>query len=318
MRGARYGEENTDNDIRGIPVKEPGTLCFPTEESHGMDKTQPAPASAGLLMTARPGCKTIGIVIDVVQNPARPKINSDFALPPLKIRRRRRRMAGHILDEHEPFSLVCRVESAWIVDIGCGHGRHAVALAQRGANVVGMDSAAALLTEARQLSSQAGVPPQWVRGDMRQSPFPAGLFQAAMLLDAFGFFAAEQDNELALAELSRVLAPGGRLCLKIVNGEPVLADFRSHDHEEREGSFVTISRTLDLNPPRMTEHIRVMGRRGNGEYERRQRLYRSDELSAALDRVGFSILAISATANGLPFEPVSSATMWFFCERKTI
>src|SRR4051794_2488788 len=57
-----------------------------------------------------------------------------------------------------------------IVDIGCGHGRHAVALAQRGANVVGMDSAAALLTEAQQLSSQAGAQLRWVRGDMRRLP----------------------------------------------------------------------------------------------------------------------------------------------------
>jgi 2-polyprenyl-3-methyl-5-hydroxy-6-metoxy-1,4-benzoquinol methylase len=36
-----------------------------------------------------------------------------------------------------------------IIDIGCGHGKHALPLAERGAEVIGLDFAAALLNRAR-------------------------------------------------------------------------------------------------------------------------------------------------------------------------
>jgi 2-polyprenyl-3-methyl-5-hydroxy-6-metoxy-1,4-benzoquinol methylase len=45
---------------------------------------------------------------------------------------------------------------AGVVDLGCGHGRHALALTEHGANVVGVDAVVALLTRARELSSDAG------------------------------------------------------------------------------------------------------------------------------------------------------------------
>jgi hypothetical protein len=110
--------------------------------------------------------------------------------------------------------------------------------------------------------------------------------------------------------VARILAPQGRLCLKVVNGCPILADFRASDTEEREGTVVEISRTLTLVPPRMTEKIVVSGSRGNGQYERRQRLYRSEEIYRMVECAGFSIVAVFSSADGTPFEPAISATMW--------
>jgi cyclopropane fatty-acyl-phospholipid synthase-like methyltransferase len=55
--------------------------------------------------------------------------------------------------------------SSRIIDIGCGHGRHALALAQRGPAVVGVDFAAALLAEAQHLVAQLGTQAYWIRAD---------------------------------------------------------------------------------------------------------------------------------------------------------
>src|SRR5262245_54254303 len=52
--------------------------------------------------------------------------------------------------------------SSRIVDIGCGHRRHALALAQRGSAVVGVDFTVALLTEAQHLGAQLGAEAHWV------------------------------------------------------------------------------------------------------------------------------------------------------------
>src|SRR5262249_47674554 len=192
------------------------------------------------------------------------------------------------------------------LDLGCGHGRHTIALAQRGAKVVGMDFAETLLTRAKGLGSDLDVPPHWLRGDMRQGPLRSEFFAGAVLIDAFGFFETDEENAAVLAEVRRVLAPSGRVGLKVVNGAPIIAAFRETDREEREGVVVTISRRLALEPARMTEKLIVTGSRGNGEYERHQRLYTSDEMCRALERVGFSCIKLFASSDCAAFEPAHS------------
>ena len=134
-------------------------------------------------------------------------------------------------------------------------------------------------------------------------------------MDAFGFFDTEDENDAVLSEAHRVLTLGGRFALKVVNGGSVLDTFRAADREERQGTVITVSRTLTVGPPRMTERISVSGSRGPGEYERRQRLYRADEVHAALERVGLSVVGVFASPDGARFES-ASPTMWFVAERR--
>jgi len=188
-------------------------------------------------------------------------------------------------------------------------------LAQRGAKVVGVDFAETLLTRAKGLGADLSVPVHWLRGDIRRLPLRPKVFASAVLIDAFGFFETDAENEAVLGEALRILAPGGRLGLKVVNGAPVLSAFRETDREEREGAVVTISRRLALEPARMTEKVTVRGPRGNGEYERQQRLYRSDELCGALERSGFTGVHVFASSQRAAFEPAASKTMWAFCQR---
>ena len=109
--------------------------------------------------------------------------------------------------------------------------------------------------------------------------------------------------------------PGGRLALKVVNGEPILASFRRSDREERDGVVVTLSRSLTLEPPRMVERVSVSGSRGKGR-QRRQRLYRVDDLSAAAKiRRRYAIVGLFADACGAVFEPAISPSMWLIGQR---
>ena len=124
------------------------------------------------------------------------------------------------------------------------------------------------LREAKQLGLAAGLQAQWVRGDVRRVvALRGGSCEAVVVMDAFGFFEEEDENERVLAEAAgRILVPGGRLVLKVVNGEPIVASFRHADREERDGVVVTVSRSLIREPSRMIERVSVSGSRGSREY----------------------------------------------------
>lgn len=91
-----------------------------------------------------------------------------------------------------------------LLDVGAGTGKLARLAASRGAEVVAVEPAAAMLAKV------AGAPRvRAVRAVAEALPFRRGTFRAAAAASAFHWF----DGPRALSELHRVLAPGGRLAL---------------------------------------------------------------------------------------------------------
>ncbi len=93
-----------------------------------------------------------------------------------------------------------------ILDLGCGKGRFARILADRGARVVGLDISAAMLAAAR------GGALHRVRGSARRLPFRDATFDAAIAVEVFEHLESRAIDE-ACDELLRVLRPGGRFVL---------------------------------------------------------------------------------------------------------
>jgi len=102
---------------------------------------------------------------------------------------------------------------ARVLDLGCGAGRDLAWLIQQGANVVGGDRSAGMLAQARQHA-----PGRLLQLDMRLQPFRdaafGGVWCSASLLHL-----PKQDAPGALAEMHRILVPGGPLLLGIQEGD---------------------------------------------------------------------------------------------------
>ena len=97
-----------------------------------------------------------------------------------------------------------------VLDVGTGTGSAAIAAAQRGADVVGLDIVAAHLDVARTRAADAGVEIEWVEGDALALPFEDESFDR--VLSAFGSVSAA-DADAAAAELVRVCREGGEIVI---------------------------------------------------------------------------------------------------------
>jgi 2-polyprenyl-6-hydroxyphenyl methylase/3-demethylubiquinone-9 3-methyltransferase len=95
-----------------------------------------------------------------------------------------------------------------VLDIGTGTGNAAIAAAQRGARVTGLDLAPELLRRARDKAAEAGVEVEWVDGDAEALPFDDASFDA--VISAIGHMFAPRHREAA-NELLRVCKSGGTI-----------------------------------------------------------------------------------------------------------
>src|SRR5438309_2254025 len=107
------------------------------------------------------------------------------------------------------------------LDLGCGTGRHTEALVAAGADVVALDLTPEMMARARQKSrlQDAAMARHvlWVRHALPQAlPFPDNSFALAVL----GLVAEHLSDaalRAALAEVARVLVPGGRCLLSALH-----------------------------------------------------------------------------------------------------
>jgi SAM-dependent methyltransferase len=139
-----------------------------------------------------------------------------------------------------------------LLDLGCGDGRHAFAAYKRGADVVAVDMDDTALKHVRDMFlgiAEAGEAPAYahalaLRGDAFALPFPDNGFDHVIAAEVFEHL---DDDRSALAEATRVLAPGGLLAITVPRWWPERVCWALSDaYHEVEGGHVRIYRRREL------------------------------------------------------------------------
>jgi len=95
-----------------------------------------------------------------------------------------------------------------VLDAGCGTGVVAVTVARLGAKVSGLDLSPALLVDARRYAEIMSADIDFREGDVEALPYDDASFD--VVLSQFGHMFAPRPT-VAIAEMLRVLKPGGRI-----------------------------------------------------------------------------------------------------------
>ena len=179
-----------------------------------------------------------------------------------------------------------------ILDLCCGFGRHSVRLARRGHRVTGVDLSAYNLGIAAECAAELGVEVDWREADMRNTGIPGASYDAVInIFSAFGYF-DDEGNQRTLDEVARVLRPGGRFLIDLLNRDALMRRFEPRGWARRhDGSILLQQHAFDTATGAITTHWEVIDAGGERTTSRSftVRVYTPQELAPLMSRAGLQI-----------------------------
>ena len=190
-----------------------------------------------------------------------------------------------------------------VLDLGCGTGGHAIFLAHRGYDVVGVDRSMEMLTRARHASAAAGVPARFIAADLRRIRFRRSFDAALLMFAVLGYQIDDADVLSALLTARQHVADGGVVIFDVWYGPAVLAlgpetrtktvasplgplRRKARGSLEPQGNICRVDYRLSRPEPG--------GRTNETDERHRVRYFFADELGRLLHEAGLRLASLSA------------------------
>lgn len=208
-----------------------------------------------------------------------------------------------------------------ILDTACGTGRHAIALAQQGYEVVGTDLSPKMIARAKQNAAQAGVQVRFETAALGEQTalFGGGSVDAILCLgNSLPHLLTEDDVLRALADFYRLLRPSGIVLIQNRNFDSILQT-RQREMEpqsvceaDREWLFIRFYDFLE-NGLIQFNFLTLLRQRGDAwKQEWQSSLLRpllAGELCHWLIQVGFTTVSLFGSLAGDEFDPTRSPNL---------
>lgn len=192
---------------------------------------------------------------------------------------------------------------ARVLDVACGPGFVAMAFARKCRSVTGIDATDRLIARARTETARRGLSNiGFMLGNVERMPFGGGEFDIAACRFAFHHFAHPR---VVLAEMARVLRPGGRMVIvdMTTSDDPVKSDYhnrierlcdpshaRALPASEWERMFADAGLKITYRGSRETHYdLESWMAHGGPPPERRAQIIEMMEASLQIDRSGLKV-----------------------------
>lgn len=195
-------------------------------------------------------------------------------------------------------------KSMSILDLACGHGRHAIELAQMSHQVVGLDISSGFLEIARLEAEKRQLNVEFRQQDMRGLNDLKAYDRVISMFTALGYFDDNQ-NEIVFRNIFNALKPEGIFCFDSHNRDTFLTYFQPTSMVEREGNYLIDQRTYDTltGCSRTTRTVIYKGTTKSFHFD--VRLYNPTELITLFKKIGFSTVDFYENWEGKPISAES-------------
>jgi SAM-dependent methyltransferase len=173
-----------------------------------------------------------------------------------------------------------------LLDLACGHGRIANALAERGVRVTGLDATPLFLELARADAVERGVEVDYVEGDMRSIPWPGRFDRVLNWFTSFGYF-GDDENRAVLAEAHKALKSGGLLAVEVNHRDALLPRYQDETVLEKGDDRMIDRHRLDLQTSRSHDERTIVRGGKQRAFEFSVRMLTAAELRDWMLAAGF-------------------------------
>lgn len=199
-------------------------------------------------------------------------------------------------------------EARTLLELGSGTGKHALLLAQKGYDVLGVERSAEMLAQARALTQAAGskgesarkVLPSFVEGDIRSVCVDRQFDAAISLFHVISYQTTNADLQQAFETARKHVKPGGIFVFDVWYGPAVLTDRPAVRVKRMADDQIEVTRLAEpvLHPNRnvvdVHYHVYIRNKATGAVCETREkhemRYLFTPELELLLERAGFSLL----------------------------
>jgi SAM-dependent methyltransferase len=190
-----------------------------------------------------------------------------------------------------------------ILDLCCGPGRHAIELARRGHDVVGVDRTARYLEMAGAQAHTAGLAVELVQADARDFRCVPPADAVLNLWTSFGYFDDQEDNQRVLCQAHASLRPGGVLLVQTRSSETFSTHVDSErTWQERDGVLYLEERLIVDDWRRTQGRWIIVDGDGRREYPYVSWLYSGAALADMMKKAGFCSVSLYGDLSGAPYD----------------
>jgi len=200
------------------------------------------------------------------------------------------------------------------LDVGCGTGVHAIALARLGVSVTGVDTSAAMLERARLNAKASKVSVQWIQGEMQQlEKIVHQPFQAIFCLgNTLPHLTGTDELLHVFQQFRRILTPNGVLVIQLLNYQKILNE-RKRILSIRQVGNILFIRFYDFLEPHIRFNILTIQREGDSfQHNLHSTLlfpFHRAEVETGLKQAGFSRINFWGDMKFSPFSPEKSGNL---------
>ena len=233
------------------------------------------------------------------------------------------------LKREMPFilSLLENVENPRVLDIACGSGRHSVALASHGAEVVGVDYSRSMIQAAEKHAADANVAPEFIVGEMEsvkktvEGPFDLVICLGNSLALTNDINSVKQ----VVKDIFSLLGDGGSFVAQVLNFEEIhWTGFRTFPSKVgllSNGEEITFSRLFEHTDYPFSSTLVMSAFRKEGESwisevsTQKVLNLKHDQMKTILEETGFSSSEIFSNYERGEIDKKYDRSMVILCQK---